>query len=136
MNLPNMSGHFVYRSLHNNPSVGENFLHLKFGEGVMTIQQAASGNLTGIFEMSEAYQMTLEGVIASTGDAFHVKMTGKGIPNTATAGWIYDYEGYVTPKWANGINQLTTITGSVIRTVDHDGAKAGVTATFYLVKSD
>ena len=42
----------------------------------MTIQQAASGNITGIFEMSEAYQMTLEGRIASTGDAFQVKMTG------------------------------------------------------------
>jgi len=69
-------------------------------------------------------------------EAFHVKMTSKGIPETATEGWIYDYEGYVTPKWTNGMNQLQTSTGSVIRTVDYGTAKAGLTATFYLVKKD
>jgi len=63
-------------------------------------------------------------------------MTSKGIPETATEGWIYDYEGYVTPKWTNGMNQLQTSTGSVIRTVDYGTAKAGLTATFYLVKKD
>ncbi len=136
MSLPNINGNFVYRSLQNNTLIGESFLKLKFGEGSMTIKQQESGRITGEFVMSDDFRMSLEGVISSIGDTFRLRMTGKGIPKTATAGWIYDYDGFVTPKWTNGINQLQTIIGSVIRTVDHGNAKAGQTATFYMVKRD
>jgi hypothetical protein len=61
-------------------------------------------------------------------------MTAFGIPNSPTNGWIYDYFGMVDPIWPDAVNQIPTVTGSVIRTVDHGSSKAGVTATFYMVQ--
>ncbi len=136
MTLPNIGGHFVYRSLQNNTFIGEDFLKLKFGEGLMTIIQESFGNFSGDFDMGDGYKMSLEGIISESGNAFRFRMTAKGISSTPTDGWIYDYDGYVTAKWINGISQLQTITGSVIRTVDHGTAKAGHTATFYMVNRD
>lgn len=136
MSLPNISGHFVYRSLHNNTFIGEDFLKLKFGEGLMTINQEPSGNFAGDFDMGGDYKMSLEGIISSVGNKTHFRMTGKGIPNTATEGWVYAYDGFLVSEWPNGINQLQTIIGSVIRTIEHGTAKAGYTATFYMVNRD
>ena len=133
MNLSNISGHYVYRSLHNKASIED---EIKFGEGLMTIIQKETGNFTGDFDMGGDYIMKLEGTMNKDGTNIAFKMTGKGVENTPTEGWIYDYQGIVTPNWPNGINQLTTITGSVIRTVDHGNAKAGYTATFYMVMRD
>lgn len=86
--------------------------------------------------MGGGYVMKLEGQLSEEGNNITFRMTGKGVTNTPTDGWIYDYQGIVTPNWTNGINQLTTVTGSVIRTVDHGNAKAGYTATFYMVNRD
>ncbi len=49
---------------------------------------------------------------------------------------LLDNRGVYAPSWKNAVNQLLTITGSVIRTVDHGTAKAGYTATFYMVLRD
>ena len=51
--------------------------------------------------------------------------------------WVYDYLGYLVPAWSDGVNQVETIVGSVIRTVPHSGgqAPAGFTATFFAVRS-
>jgi hypothetical protein len=62
-------------------------------------------------------------------------MTGYGVPGTATDKWIYDYFGMIDPVWPNAVAQIPTITGSVIRTVDHGSSKAGATATFYMVSA-
>lgn len=136
MELPNVNGHFVYRSLVNNISVSEDFSKLRFGAGLMTLVQNKQGHITGDFDMGGGFVMKLEGSIEGDEKGFVLKLTGKGVVNTPTAGWIYDYWGFISPKWPNGKNQLQTITGSVIRTVDHGTAKAGSTATFYMVRRD
>ncbi len=134
--MQNISGHFVYRSLLNNTSIDEDFSKLKLGAGLMTFVQNEQGYITGDFDMGGGYVMKLEGSVYADGKEFILRLTANGITNTPTSGWIYDYIGSITPKWPKGINQLQTITGTVIRTVDHGTAKAGLTASFYMVKKD
>lgn len=132
----NIAGNFIYRSLLNDPVWGEDFYKLKFGEGLMVIRQHESGEITGVFDMGDNYKMTLQAKLSEENGRAYLRMTAFGITDTPTAGWIYDYAGEVTPIWPKAVGQLQTITGSVIRTVDHGTAKAGVTATFYMVKRD
>jgi hypothetical protein len=60
------------------------------------------------------------------------------VDGTGTAGWRYNYEGFLIPRWPDGIDQRAAIVGSVIRTVPHSGgkAKAGYVASFVAVKID
>ena len=136
MELPNVNGQFIYRSLVNNTAVDEDFSKLRFGAGLMTLVQNKQGHITGDFVMGGSLGMKLDGSVYGVESGFVLRMTAHGIANTPTAGWIYDYLGYITPNWSKGIKQLQTITGSVIRTVDHGASKAGATATFYMVRKD
>lgn len=136
MHLPNISGQFVYRSLLNNTSISEDFSNLRLGAGIMKFVQNEQGGISGTFEMGSGLNMNLEGSVYADGKACFLRLTAKGIANTATNGWIYDYVGTITPEWPNGVRQLQTITGSVIRTVDHGNSKAGLTASFYMVRKD
>ncbi len=66
------------------------------------------------------------------------RATGRG--GSAWEKWIYDYRCALTPEWPRqpGFNpasvQRPTLTGTVMRVVEHDGAAAGATYTFYAVK--
>jgi hypothetical protein len=42
-------------------------------------------------------------------------IVGTGRPGTNTEGMEYHYEGHLTPKWPNGINQVPALVGSLIR---------------------
>lgn len=128
----NIGGTYVYRSLINNKSVQSDFNDLEFGRGMMHLVQTDS-SITGTFMMGPGYEMTMEGTVSSVNNHSFLRMTGYGIPDTATDKWIYDYFGMIDPVWPDAVAQIPTITGTVIRTVDHGGAKAGVTATFYMV---
>jgi len=79
--------------------------------------------------------LTLRGS-ASYGAPYTVRFQGVGIDGTETAGWVYDYVGYLVPSWPHGEAQVPSIVGSVIRTVPHsDGrAKAGVVAQFIALR--
>lgn len=132
METVNISGTYVYRSLQNNQDVQTDFNDLEFGRGVMVITQSGA-MIQGTFDMGGDYKMTLEGSVLTDDSYSYLKMTAYGIPNTATDNWVYDYFGLIVPMWPNGVAQIPTITGSVIRTVDHGSSKAGVTATFYMV---
>ena len=59
---------------------------------------------------------------------------GTGRANTPTAGWEYDYYGYLAYRWPNGVNQVPALVGSVIRAKPHNGAPAGFVASFIAVK--
>ncbi|QMW05430.1 hypothetical protein [Spirosoma foliorum] len=132
MNKKNISGIYLYRSLINNKVLQTEFNELEFGRGIMTISDA-DGTIKGTFNMGEGYEMTLKGTIFSEDKNSFLRMTGNGIPGTATDKWVYDYVGLIDPIWPNAVAQTPTITGSVIRSVDHGSSKAGVTATFYMV---
>jgi hypothetical protein len=130
----NISGTYVYRSLQNDRNVQTNFDDLEFGRGTMNITQA-DGIIKGTFDMGSGYKMTLDGTIDSAGKRSFLRMTGYGLPGSPTDKWVYDYLGIIVPPWPKAVGQIPTITGSVIRSVDHGDSKAGVTCTFYMVST-
>ena len=88
----------------------------------------------GILDMGPGYALNLRGKLTACNGSTTFYIEGHGVPNSNTANWEYDYQGYIVPKWKNGIQQADACAGSVIRSKPHGNAKAGQTATFYLVK--
>jgi hypothetical protein len=110
-------------------------LSLIFGEGVMTFDPPAGNAITGNFDMGGGYVLDLKGTMQtlSSGD-ISIELFGTGRAGTPTANWEYDYRAFLTPKWPNGVNQIPTLVGTVIRAKPHDGGAAGVTASFISIK--
>jgi hypothetical protein len=108
---------------------------LVFGEGIMTFDPPSGNNVTGTFDMGGGYVLDLKGTMqtSASGD-ISVELFGTGRPNTPTANWEYDYRASTTPKWPNGVNQIPTLVGTVIRAKPHDGGAAGVVASFIAIK--
>jgi len=75
---------------------------------------------------------TIQPGSAATPVAFAI--VGLGRPGSQTEGWEYDYNGCLAYKWPNGVNQVPALVGSLIRAKPHNGAPAGVTASFIAVK--
>jgi len=110
-------------------------LNLVFGEGVMTFDQPSGNNVTGTFDMGGGFVLDLKGTMQTNaaGD-IAVELYGTGRPNTPTDNWEYDYKATTTPKWPNGVDQIPTLVGTVIRAKPHGTAKAGVVASFIAIK--
>jgi hypothetical protein len=110
-------------------------LNLIFGEGVMTFNPPIGNSLTGTFDMGGGYVLDLKGTMQTTpsGD-IAIEVFGTGRVGTPTKDWEYDYRALTTPKWPNGINQVPSLVGTVIRAKPHDGGAAGVVASFIAVK--
>jgi len=131
-------GTWTYRSLVNNPDVTVAFNTLQFGRGTIVIEEAPMQILRGTIG-GPGWSLTLQGW-RSYGNPMHARFQGKGIIEKEE--WVYDYNGYLVPQWANGVDQRPAIVGSVIRTVPHAGAQpgsiapAGVVASFYAVRND
>ncbi len=81
-------------------------------------------------------QMDLFGAIINSPDLSPQTLiiTGTGREGTSTAKWVYQYKGYLFPEWAEGVNQVPTIVGTVIRTIPHGSGAAGLVATFIAIK--
>ena len=110
-------------------------LSLVFGEASMTFDKPSGNNVTGVFDMGNGYVLDLKGTVqtSSAGD-ISVELYGTGRAGTSTANWEYDYKASTTPKWPNGVNQIPTLVGTVIRAKPHDGGPAGVVASFISIK--
>lgn len=110
-------------------------LSLVFGEGVMTFDPPSGNNVTGTLDMGGGLVLDLKGTMqtSAAGD-ISVDLIGTGRDNTPTANWEYDYKATTAPKWPNGVNQIPTLVGTVIRAKLHDGGAAGVTASFISIK--
>lgn len=104
-----------------------------FGQGILTIQPSDFGRIVAVFDFGEGMQMGIKGTV-HFGDPFQLRFQGRGIEGTSTADWVYDYNGYLVPDWMEGVNQVPSIVGSVIRTEPHGQAKAGVVASFIMLK--
>jgi hypothetical protein len=131
-------GSWTYRSLFNNPDVNTPFNSLQFGRGTIVIEEAPMEILKGTIG-GPGWSLTLQGW-RSYGNPMHARFQGTG--TIGNEKWVYDYNGYLVPQWANGVNQRPAIVGSVIRTVPHAGgqpgsiAPAGEAASFYAVRND
>ena len=126
-------GNWTYRSLRNLP-VETPFPNLQFATAVMRFQKTSGDSIFGVLDMGPGYTLNLKGKLTTCNGSTTFYIQGEGVPNTGTANWEYDYQGYAVPKWTNGINQVDACTGSVIRSKPHGNAKAGETASFYMIR--
>ena len=125
-------GNWTYRSFINNPDPDTAFNDLAFAVATLKIKASAMEELTGTLG-GEGWELKLTGS-TSYGNPYTVRFQGVGTINEET--WIYDYIGYLVPRWPSGVNQRPAIVGSVIRTVPHSKGKAaaGVVASFIAVR--
>ncbi|MBD1386526.1 hypothetical protein IDJ75_14665 [Mucilaginibacter rigui] len=128
------SGLYTYRSLLNDPDLSLEFNKLKFGAGNLQINISADGILTGrIYDTGWALELTGSAQYGNPGTLW---FQGSGVVDGAP--WVYEYLCYLVPHIPNGIKQIPTLVGSVIRVIPHpDGnggiSPAGVVCSFYAV---
>lgn len=125
-------GAWSYRSFFNNPDLGASFESLRFGAGTLTLAEPSTGILTGTLG-GTGWELALNGWL-SYGNPFTARFQGKGDIGNET--WIYDYLGFLSPHWPNGVDQRPAIVGTIVRTVPHsDGqATAGFVASWIAVR--
>ena len=135
-----LKGDWTYRSFINNPAVvgddAQKALDLIFGEGQLRFMSSDDRIFKAMLEFGGDAVMDLFGTIVNGGGVSPqvLLITGTGREGTATAKWVYQYQGYVVPDWAEGVNQVPAIVGTVIRTIPHGAGKAGVVVSFVAVK--
>jgi hypothetical protein len=140
--MPNsvLNGHWTYRSFINNPvpvnGDAQKALHLIFGEGDLSFVSADDRLFKAVLDFGGGAAMDLFGSLV---DGHGVNppallITGTGREGASTAKWVYQYQGYIVPNWAERVNQVPAIVGTVIRTIPHNGGAAGVVVSFIAVK--
>jgi len=139
-----LAGSWLYRSFRNDPiAVGDvstdpsRLVSLLFAEAQWLVENAPADQFRGQLRFGPGEVMDLKGSItADASGAVHTHIVGEGRAGTSTAMLFYDYDGWLTQKWPNGVDQRPTIVGSVIRVKPHDGAPSGYVASFVAVKQD
>ena len=129
-----LAGTWTYRSLLNDPDVSTAFNDLEFGRGNIDIEAAPMGVFKGRI-YGPGWELQLNGSI-SYGNPNTVRFQGRGVVGGEE--WIYDYLGYLSPAWPNGVNQRPALVGTIVRTIPHASgsggvAPAGVVASWYAV---
>jgi hypothetical protein len=139
--MNNLNGNWTYRSFINDPqevgSDAQRALALIFGEGKLTVDVTAPSLFRAVLDFGGGAAMDLFGeIVADSGVSPTVLIiTGTGRAETSTAGWVYQYKGFVVPQWSEGVNQVPAIVGTVIRTIPHGTGKAGLVASFVIVRA-
>lgn len=141
------NGKWTYRSLFNNPDVNADFDSLAFAAATINLTAVGPDSLQGQILWAMDSAGTIFNGLNLVGKYFYNDTTlcyfieGFGDSTLGTAGWQYNYQGYLVPRWADGVNQATVLTGSVVRVKKHscdslgnNCSPAGVVATTYMVK--
>ena len=102
----------------------------------MTFVSVADRNFKAVLDFGGGAAMDLFGAIVEGAGVSPAALliTGTGREGTSTDKWVYQYQGYLVPDWAEGVNQTPAIVGTVIRTIPHGSGKAGVVVSFVAVK--
>lgn len=158
------AGNWIYRSFRNNPefhappddvvlATADLELEEKGASGLSAGLKAgdiaaglsvAGSKITGKLTMHNGFSIHLNvsGRVES-GEPPTIRFRATGAEGTPTAGWIYDYVGYLCLSWPEGVEQRPAIVGTVIRTVAHkmhgggEGTSpAGATLSFVAVSRD
>lgn len=129
-------GSWTYRSFLSKPEIETDFRDLEFARATITLDEVPFGVLRGLIRWGDRGDegLALKGWV-TYGNPFTARFQGRG-DTAGTKGWVYDYLGYLIPMWPDGIDQRPAIVGTVIRTVAHGKAPAGVVASFIAVKRD
>lgn len=135
-----LAGNWTYRSYFNNPALvgddAQKALAMIFGEGQIRFSAADDRSCKAVLDFGGGAAMDLSGVVVA-GNAITPQVlliTGTGREGTATAKWVYQYQGYVVPDWPQGVDQVPAILGTVVRTIPHGSGAAGVVVSFIAVK--
>lgn len=125
-----IAGTWAYRSYQNTED------QPVFGAGTFAFTTPSPTTLKGTLDMGGDLVLDLEGTICPASDSapLSVHIIGNGRPYTKTAGWEYDYHGFLGYMWPNGVDQVTSLVGTIVRAKPHNGGAAGVTASFIAVK--
>ncbi len=131
-------GSWIYRSLRNSKTLATPFNDLRFGAGIIEFNNISDDRISdSTLDMGGGYTLALGGEIIRQGEfIYSLSWRGEGVAGTPTENWIYDYKAYIAPTWDEATDRTLILVGTVMRTVPHNGAPAGVTGTFYMVKSD
>ena len=131
MNSP-FVGTWSYRSFANNPDLSVPFNSLRFGMGTLTLEEPSIGVVAGTLA-APGWQLNLNGWL-TYGNPFTIRFQGTGIIDSEN--WAYDYLGYLSPHWPNGVNQRPAIVGTIVRTLPHTQgqAPAGDVASWIAVR--
>lgn len=132
-----LAGSWTYRSFHNNPSpVGgdpERALALFFAEATFEFALPEEGRFDGVLDWGSG-GLDLAGNVAQDADGVAVRIVGSGRPGSQTDGWRHDYNARLAHRWPNGVEQVPSLVGTVIRVNPHGPAEAGYVASFVAVK--
>ena len=125
-------GTWTYRSFLRDSDINTEFNDLKFGVGIIKIDDSDSGTISGTLGGS-GWSLVLNGRY-SLGNLAEIRFQGKGEINGEI--WTYDYLGHLSPSWPNGIDETPAITGTIVRTTDHSAGKspAGFVAAWIAIK--
>jgi hypothetical protein len=125
-----LAGTWAYRSYLNTAA------QPVFGAGLFTFQTPTATTLTGTLDMGGDLVLDLQGTIQpATGQSpLTAMIRGFGRAGSKTDGWEYDYHAYLGFQWPNGVNQVQSLVGTVLRAKPHNGSPAGVTASFIAVR--
>lgn len=135
-----LDGKWTYRSFHNSADLvaGDpgKALALLFGEGVFEFTSVTYVKFKGTLDMGGDYKLELDADLHTTGDpgGVAIAITGHGIAGTPTDGWQYDYRGNFGHRWDEGVDQVPSFVGTVVRTKPHGGRPAGYVASFIAVR--
>ncbi|KAA6459573.1 hypothetical protein DYQ86_15745 [Acidobacteria bacterium AB60] len=137
MTRPNpFLGNWVYRSLINTTDPVQKIDDLLLWEANLSIGPDGPDLISGVLS-SNGYTLEVRGAVDLSQDEPRIQMRATGIDRTATAGWIYDYSGYLTSRWPEGDRQVPAIVGTVIRTVPHaPNRPAGASYSFVAVSKE
>ena len=141
------NGKWTYRSLLNNTNVNTDFDSLAFAAATINLSAFGTDSVKGQILWAMDSAGTIFNGLNLTGKCFYNDTTlcyfmeGIGDSTLGTAGWQYNYQGYLVPRWSDGIDQAIVLTGSVVRVKKHscdpsgnNCSPAGVVATTYMVK--
>jgi hypothetical protein len=153
------AGAWTYRSFINAPDFNATAGDVLFAVGDLTLEvgdkvdevvstsagldldcgYAISGKQS--FHNGFSIYLTVSGT-AKDGQTPTIRFRASGVEGTPTAGWIYDFIGYLAPSWPKGEGQVPAIVGTFIRTVQHmslsggEVRPAGATFSFIAVSHD
>lgn len=137
MALNSFVGTWTYRSFHNFPEEVDDFNEIRLWQATLTLEEDSAPHLMKGHVESDPYVLAVRGTVTSEGGTPTIRLRAVGLDNTETAGWIYDYIGFLAPNWPDGDQQRPTIVGTVIRTEPHEPNRlAGHTYSFVAVNQD
>ncbi|NOT94443.1 hypothetical protein [Ferruginibacter sp.] len=131
-----LNGSWTYRSLLNDTAWQNDFDSLEFAAAIMNLKKMGNDSVSGLLYWSQnPYQgLKITGKYYYNDTVTCYSLVGVGDSSLGTAGWQYNYQGYVVPHWSLGVNQADVLVGSTVRAKPHSGEPAGIVATTYMVR--